>query len=338
MTADQAPRPIGTFRRVAVIVNPRANAGAASRVFPLMRERLAQILAGAELSCLVTQDAAHATRLGAFVPADLLVMVSGDGTVHNVAQGLMRRPRAERPALCMLPVGSGNDYARTLGMPLEAAAALDGLASAVCVPTDVGCCTVLVPPPDLVRRKLPPEQVYFLETMSIGVDAAVALNTMELRASTRSRGRSLYARAAVSAIVKELRPYHAEYTIDGTPHSDDLLIFAVQNGPTYGSGFKVAPRARITDGVLNVCTGRNMGALRALRCLLRIKSGTHEQHPRFSTYECRELTVSLDRLLPIQCDGERVSGSSFAVSVIPGALDVLVPEGSPVLDGLRSGS
>jgi YegS/Rv2252/BmrU family lipid kinase len=252
----------------------------------------------------------------------MLVIVGGDGTVHDVAQGVMQRPRQERPVMAVVSVGSGNDYARTLGMPRDVAGILAQLKGAAVMPVDVGRCAIL-------DASLPgaSQEVFFLETMSFGVDAAVALRTVELRRATHAKGLRLYAHAAVSAIIAELADFHAVFTIDGVSYEDDLLIFAIQNGPTYGSGFRVAPKALADDGVLDVCVSRRIGTMRALHALSRMKAGTHEALPSFQTWRARGLEVAIDRDLSIQCDGERISGRRFKIDIVPGALDMLAATG-----------
>ena len=312
------------FNRISLLVNPVAGSGQGRNMIAPVSERLIEIFPDAEVTLIETQGASHASWAAATLDTDLLLVVSGDGTVHDVAQGIMKRPRTERPVLAHIPIGSGNDFARTLGLPADPRAALETFATAVCLPIDVGRCSV----------KDDTTQIYFLETLSFGVDAAVAINTVELRKTTRMRGTGLYARAALSAIIHELRPFHATYMADELRVESELLICAVQNGPTYGSGFLVAPSARITDGKLNVCVARRMNKLQALYCLTRIKAGTHEGLAHFSTYVVRRFEIRLNHQLPIQCDGERMQGTHILIEAMPDALDVLVPRDASVLTGL----
>ena len=313
-----------SFRNITVVVNPVAGFGAGIALLPRVLERLPQFFPDARITSIETQSSAHASEIGASVSADLLVIIGGDGTLHHVVQGVLTRPQHERPTVSLIAVGSGNDYARTLGIPSDAALALEILPEAVSLAVDVGCAEV----------KDRDETIYYLETLSFGVDAAVAINTMELRKTTHTKGLRLYARAAISAVLNELKPFHASCYVDGSPHEFDLLICAVQNGPTYGSGFKVAPRASITDGLLNICVARRVGTLRALYYLLRIKSGTHEQLKAFSTFETSHFEIKLDHQLPVQCDGEQIFGTHFDIRVLSGALNVLVPRNAPVLPAL----
>ncbi|MDR3307813.1 MAG: diacylglycerol kinase family lipid kinase [Coriobacteriales bacterium] len=304
-----------TVKTIAVVVNPVAGDHLGARVWPRIEQQLVTAFSNRDVSVYQTQSKEHATALGASLNADLVITVSGDGTVHDVAQGILQRPRANRPALTVIPIGSGNDYSRTLGISTVPENAVAALHSMVRCATDVGQCN----------------NTFFLETLSFGVDAAIAINTVEMRKTTHTSGTMLYAHAAVLALLHDLRPRHARYTIDGVEHEDDLLIFAVQNGPTYGSGFRVAPRALITDGKLNVCTATRVSTPYALLCLARILRGTHEGLKPIHTYEAQNLTVDFDTPIPTQCDGEEQEGSRFNITIHPAALDVLVPPASPIL-------
>jgi len=312
---------VQTFSRIIALVNPVAGSGLGAAVLPHAREQLPKVFPDADITFIETQNATHAGELGATLDADLLVVIGGDGTLHDVVQGIMRRPLEQRPAVALVAVGSGNDYARTIGASSNPQEAISSLASSVPLVVDIGRIT----------ETNNNEVTYYLETLSFGVDAAVAIKTMELRKATGATGTRLYARAAISAIFNDLTPFHVTCRIDGEPLEDVLLICAIQNGPTYGSGFKVAPRASITDGLFNICVGQRMSTLHAMYYLLRIKAGTHESLKRITTYTASRFDISLEKQVPIQFDGEELLGTSFCVEVMPGALTVLVPFASPAL-------
>ncbi|MDR2714892.1 MAG: diacylglycerol kinase family lipid kinase [Coriobacteriales bacterium] len=309
------------IKTIAVLVNPVAGSGLGAKTLVQAQEQLPEVFPAAQIDIVESQSKEHVSEFATTTQADLLIVIGGDGTLHDAAQGLLTRPQKERPLVTLIAVGSGNDYARTLGISQNPQEAFAALAHAVPIRVDVGCCT----------SNASDTPTYYLETLSFGVDAAVGLNTHELRKTTRTKGLRLYARAAISAIFTELKPYHAVCKIDDETLEDDLLICAVQNGPTYGSGFKVAPQASITDGLLNICVAQRIGTLRALYYLTRIKAGTHETLPAVSTYVACRFDIKLDREVPIQCDGERLLGTQLSVELLPAALEVLVPKDSPVL-------
>ena len=309
-------------RSITVVINPAAGNNTGTRIKPDVERLFRDIFPEHDIDFTEPGSKDQAIALGAKSQSDLIVVVSGDGTLHDLAQGILSRPRAERPALSIIPIGSGNDYARTLDVSKDPLAAIRALASGVRVSADVGKCN----------------QTWFLETLSFGADAAVAIKTIDLRKTTHTSGALLYAHAAVIAILKELRAHHIRYRIDGQDLEDELLILAVQNGPTYGGGFRIAPKATITDGLLDVCTSTKVGTLKALFFLFSIFNGKHEGYKSFRTYRAKSLTVDLDEPVPVQCDGEAQQGIHFEIAVVPDALDVIVPADSPVLGARKDAS
>ncbi|MDR3052526.1 MAG: diacylglycerol kinase family lipid kinase [Coriobacteriales bacterium] len=305
------------IQSIAVIINPVSGSGTGARIAAELAKEFKARFEGYDLTFIETRSKEHAIELGATQRADLLIMVSGDGTAHDLVQGIMSRPRDVRPAFSIIPIGSGNDYARTLGIVPNALEAVRALAEGVRVSSDVGLCN----------------DVYYLETLSFGIDAAIAAQTIVLRRTTKAQGVVLYAHAAVLAILKDLKSHHARLTMNGRTYEDDFLICAVQNGPTYGGGFCVSPHARITDGKLNVCFATKVATLPALYYLTRLFRGTHEKLKVFSTAEVERMTIDFDEPVPAQWDGEPQMGSHFEVEILPGALDVIVPKDSPVLRG-----
>ena len=304
---------LAQYKKVTLLFHASAGSGAGGKHLPQVVERVRTLFFHAELEMVETQSKEHIVNLGQTSTADLILCLTGDGSVHDLAQNLVGRPRGERPVVALLPAGSGNDYARTLGIPLDPLKALAVLGD--CVPTlvDVGCVN----------------QIYFLETLSFGVDAAVALNTEELRRKTGSRGLRLYARAAVSAIIHELNPHKVRAQVEGRELTLNPLILAIQNGRTYGSGFMVAPNASVTDGKLDGYYCSDISKLTALYYLFRMKNGRHENLKHFSHFSTDTLELELEEQVPIQCDGERLLGRKFSISVVPKALEVLALPTAP---------
>ncbi|MDR1088085.1 MAG: diacylglycerol kinase family lipid kinase [Coriobacteriales bacterium] len=304
---------LSPYQKITLLVHAGAGSGTGGRFASPVAEGLRRAFPGAEIELVETRSKQHIEEIGRSTAAEAVICLTGDGSIHDLAQALMTRPRSERPTLGMIPAGSGNDYARTLGMPLDPLKAVELLPSCRPVRADIGRVNT----------------VYFLQTLSFGVDAAVALNTEDLRRSTRSRGLSLYARAAVAAILHEFDAHEVRIRTEDDEFLLRALILAVQNGPTYGSGFKVAPSASITDGILDVSIISGIGKPTALYYLSRIKRGTHERLSGVMSFRSSRLELEFTEQLPIQCDGERLTGQSFAIAVVPDALDVLAAPDAP---------
>jgi len=261
-----------------------------------------------------TESREQTRGLAEILLTDMIISFSGDGALCDIAQGLMRRPKEQRPLLAAVPIGSGNDFAKALGLPMNPWSAISRLARGKRSWIDVGCVN----------------GQYFLNTLSFGIDAAIAGRTTELRKSTRRRGFLLYAQAAVGAIVKEMKPHHYSLTVDGEQLERELLICAIQNGPYYGGGFKIAPRAILDDGLLSICMATEVSTPAALYYLTRIARGTHEKLREVETRKASRVELLLDEPIQAQCDGEPIEGLVFGdkgwrfeVELLPRALEVL---------------
>jgi len=290
-----------------LLVHAGAGSGKGGRVAPQVTVALQSLFPKAELEVVETKSKEHIREVGYTSQVDLLLCLSGDGSLHDLAQSLVERSDDKRPILAPIPAGSGNDYARTLGIPL------DSLKAALILPQ---CKPVMA---DVGRVN----GTYFLETLSFGVDAAVALNTEELRLTTKARGGVLYAHAAVNAILHEFDSHQVRIKIENEEFSHNSLLLAVQNGPSYGGGFKVAPNASIVDGMLDMCVVSGIRKPTALYYLTQMKSGKHEHLKGVTCFRMPRLELEFGQQPPAQCDGERLLGLKFSIDVVPAALKVL---------------
>ena len=298
------------LEKVLLIVNPAARNGtarqAAGQAATALRARLGQD------AVTVAFTAGPRDAVGIAAESEgctTVVALGGDGVVHEVANGLMRCRPGVRPALGVIPVGSGNDYARAIGVPTDVEAACALLCGTPPVFTDVG----------RVNGR------YFVETLSFGVDAAIALDTVERRARTGRTGTILYAEAGIDQLTHHLvaRSYRASF--DGAvPQSGQSITFAVQVGPYYGGGFRICPEAAFDDGLLDVCMSHPpVGVARALGIFALAKGGRHVGLRQIELRRCGTLRVEFDEPPPAQMDGERIEAAAFDVAVEHGALRVV---------------
>ena len=303
---------MSALEKVLLIANPTAANGAAAQAAQRATEALRARLGQEAVQLVLTAGPQHATELAAGADGvSTVVVLGGDGVIHEAAAGLMRRPADARPALGIIPVGSGNDYARALGVPAKLDEAVELLFACGSRPTDVGCVN----------------GQFFVETLSFGVDAAIALDTVERRVRTGRTGTVLYFEAGLDQLTHHLDKRHNRTSFDGAPAVDGTSItYAVQVGPYYGGGFKICPQAALDDGRLDVCISHPpAGPVRAV-CIFALALGGH--HTGLSQVEmrqCRSLHVDFDEQPPAQIDGERIEACTFDVSVQPAALQVLRP-------------
>ncbi len=300
--------------KVLLIANPASRHGEGA-VAAVRAERLLRETVGARLAVMLTSHQGHAADIAESAAGlDAVVALGGDGLIHEVLNGLMAIPAALRPPLGVIPAGSGNDYAGALGMAATLTDIVHQLDNAPHRTSDVGCCN----------------GEYFMETLSFGLDAAIALDTIERRERTGAAGFSLYVQSGIDQLLHNLKPRRMEAVFDGKERREDIILCAVQNGPTYGGGFRICPDALFDDGLLDVCIAHApVGALKAGWVFLRAKSGHHRHFKEIETFRAREISLRFDEPLPVQIDGEPLFETEYKISVEPGALRVIAPNDKP---------
>lgn len=305
------------FGRVHLIANPAAQIGRGAQAAETATRLFRAALGDDAVTCTFTAGPGHAAELAKASAAQgfgCVVALGGDGIANETARGLMCVPRASRPAFGIVPVGSGNDYARTLGLrfPKGVEATVDQLLRATPRPLDVGS----------VNGRC------FLETLSIGLDAAIALDTVERRRRTGRTGTMLYLESGLDQLAHHLHAFSALVFSDGeSAQGRSLFLMAVQIGPTYGGGFRICPHAKADDGLFDVCTvDAAIGKPKGIVAFLLARAGLHGRFPHVRFSRTRRLHVGLDAPVAIQVDGEPLSSRILDIECVPGALDVLVPE------------
>jgi diacylglycerol kinase (ATP) len=294
--------------RFYVIVNPTAGRGAAAHARARVEAELAR--AGVAYTVVLTERRGHAARLAeaaarAGWPA--VVAVGGDGTVHEAVNGLMNAADGGPSVpLGIVGVGSGNDFAKLAGVPVDAAEAVRRMAASEPRAVDVGRVNGL----------------WFSNGVGIGLDAAVAVQVDRRR---RFRGIFMYL-DALAKVLRDYRAPHMTVDVDGARLADaPMTLVTVGNGGRHGGGFWICPDARIDDGVLDVCMCTGLGILGILRFLPRVMRGTHVGASCVHMHRARRVRVTSPDPLPVHADGEIVSDAAHEVEIEihPGRLRVL---------------
>ncbi len=300
-------------RKIKIIFNPMADMGnawrAASDLRPIIEE-----YGGADWSGTVYPT--HATELARQAGEEgyeRVIAIGGDGTVHEVLNGLMQLPPEQRPILGIVPLGSGNDFARAVGVPASPAEALRRALIADPRPTDVGWIR-----DDLGRQE------YFDNTLGIGFDGVVNLRSHRL---PLLRGFLMYFVAVVQTILLNFDPMKLHIETDTETLDAHVLMLTLCNGPREGGGFHVAPAARPDDGLLDYVLVSRLSRLMMFRLIPEFMNGTQARFPQVRLGTFRRLTLVSDRPLYIHADGEVFSGFGtrlhrLEVEVLPGALRV----------------
>lgn len=296
-----------TTSRMLLIVNPEARHGETGTLVPVIE----QLLQSTDHDLVLTTHMGHAAELARDAHGyDVLVAVGGDGTVHEVLNGIMARPEDDRPALGLIPTGSGNDTRRTLGIPEDIAEATLALISGRRRRFDVGRCN----------------GTYFSNSFAAGLDARVTAKAVEYKTTTRRSGLWLYFTALIHVLLNELYAHRVRLRWDGgSEEQADALIVAATIGTTYGGGFKIAPDAVPDDGLLEICVIDPLTLPQALIRLPFVVFGKHVGMKVVHMSRHRSVVIESDDAMPAQIDGEVLVGNRFEVEVLPLAIECVVP-------------
>jgi diacylglycerol kinase (ATP) len=308
--AIDANRTIGPVpNALLVIVNPIAGGGRAARLVPWLRERLAS---RADARLVVTRRPGEAEEVAGgarAAGADRVVAVGGDGTIQEVVNGVV--DGAAAATVGIVPVGSGNDLARSLGLPRDPAAAWT-----VAIGRGERAVDLLLATGGDGRRR------WFGSAGGIGFDAQVAA-AMATRAGWQ-RGQLGY----LLTTLAELRRFsnrRVELTIDGVVIARQILFVAIANGEYYGGGMRIAPGAAVDDGSFDLCVVGDVSRLTALRQLANLYRGTHVHHPQVDMHRGRSVAVAGDAATLVHLDGEPFGGLPLQVELHPGRITVASP-------------
>lgn len=300
--------------KVKIILNPMADMGNAWRVARDLRSITEQ---HGNVTWSGTVYPGHAIELAKQAGEegyDRIIAMGGDGTVHEVVNGIMQIPENKRPTLGVVPVGSGNDFAHGIGatQPSDRALrrALDGEASTV----DLGLMT------DGDGRK-----EYFDNTLGIGFGATVTIRSHRL---PLLRGFLMYLTAVLQTILIDHNPIQMQIETDGEQWNQSVIYLVLCNGPREGGGFLIAPAANINDGILHFAMIQNVSRLMMFRIVPEVMKGTHGRFKQVKMGTCKKFTLTADRPLYIHADGEIFSGPgrdvrSVAFEILPNALKIV---------------
>lgn len=296
--------------RHLIIINPAARHGETAALVPVIQKLLATL----PHDTVVTERIGHAKELAAGAhDYDVVVAAGGDGTVHEVLNGLMSIPSESRPALGLLPTGSGNDTRRTLGVPSDLTSAALTLGTGRRRRFDVGLCN----------------GIYFNNSFAAGLDATVTAKTVEYKVTKKRQGLWLYLSALLHVLFHELRAFPMSIAFDDEPPTAvETLIVAATQGPTYGGGFFITPDAIPDDGLFDVCTIDPLTLSQALVRLPFVIFGRHTKMSVVHMSRHRSITIESEVPLPAQVDGEVLLENRYVVSNVPAAIECVVPRGA----------
>ena len=296
--------------RLGVIVNPTAGRGAGkaegAKAIELFSAAGIEVvdLTGADMN-EANANARHAINDS---QVDGIVVVGGDGIAHlgvNLCAG------TDLP-LGMIGAGTGNDLARSIGMPLnDTAGSVDIILAHLNNPRTV----------DAVKAQTSTGEFWFFGTISAGFDALVNQRANRWR---WPKGPSRYTLAMLAELAS-FKPIHYEATIDGEHRSFQAMLCAVANSESFGGGMRVAPNAIIDDGLLELFIVHSISRPEFIKVFPKVFTGEHISHPAVEIIQAKQVKISSGNM-PAYSDGEAVGHSPVSAQIMPGSLRVFAPK------------
>ena len=254
----------------------------------------------------LTRAAGHATELAreaARQQADAAIAIGGDGTINETARGLV----GTQTALGVIPRGSGNGFARELGMPLDFNKALTALANAHIKPCDAGTAN----------------NELFLNVCGVGIEAEIAWQFMQ-HGQTGARGKWPYFKIGAKTVLAYKPPTFA-LEIDGTRTQAAPLTLVFANGRQYGSNFKIAPKADFSDGLLDMVAVHNLPKWKLALALPGFFTDSWRPFGITRSTQVKHVTISREGSFPYHIDGEpRQAQNILDISIQPHVLTTLL--------------
>jgi YegS/Rv2252/BmrU family lipid kinase len=294
------PSPLPPDPHFRVIVNPQAGRGQGAKWLSCIRD----LLQGLRHDLVQTQGPRHATTLARAAAAegcDVVVAAGGDGTVFETINGLVGSPCA----LGVLPIGSGNDFVKPLGIPRDLEGAVARLRTGQLRRIDLGRLG----------------DIYFGNGLGIGFDAQAA---METRAVPHLRGLAMYLVAIVRTACRFRAPT-LKVCFDGEQVQGRYLMATVANGRCLAANFWLTPQAEMDDGLLDLCLIRAMPLALFFYHLPKVMRGKHTHLRQVQISRARHVQVEADRPVPIHADGEILATGATVLEaeIMPGALQIV---------------
>lgn len=299
--------------RIKVILNPTSDQGRA-------KQSVDEIITAGEkwggMDLTLTEHGGHAKQLAqqaADAGYDVVVAAGGDGTVHEVMNGLMQA-KNKKAVLGVIPIGSGNDFAFGLDTPLDLTAAVARVFNGNPKRVDLGRVE------DRNGRF-----AYFDNNLGIGFDALVVIRTETI---TRVHGFLMYFVAVLQTMAYYFFKPRLTLQFDDEKTAQEVLFLALGIGPRGGGGFFLTPDARQDDNLIDSCTVNAIGRVSMLNMLGQAIKGTHINSPHVTMRKSRHITVKSESGLPIHVDGEMFAYPEddvreLIISSVPQAIQVM---------------
>jgi diacylglycerol kinase (ATP) len=298
-----------------VIVNPTAGANSTHKKWPDISSLLKQ--SGLRFDFQFTEDRGHAIEIANEAASDgyrHLVAVGGDGTIHEVANGILQSKNSSSTILGVINTGTGGDLIKSIGIHMDYIKACGIVNSPNRLLMDVGVVTYQKSGQTLQR--------FFVNSAGVGFDARVVDATEKL---PKWFGGTIPYLTALFRTFIGYRNETAAYKIgDSAPEEAKILSLVVANGGYFGGGMHIAPEAKLNDGLLDVVVMGNFGKFEILKNLSKVYRGTHSNVPKVKMNRSTEITVESQHKLILQADGEVLGETPASFTILPKSLNLVI--------------
>jgi YegS/Rv2252/BmrU family lipid kinase len=313
-------------RKVAVVANPHAARGKVGKrwneIASALQARFPRI------NKQFSEESGHAIELTRDLLRqghELVIAAGGDGTINEVANGFVSDDGSIFPnaRLGILPLGTGGDFQRTLGVPSELEAAIEVLAGGKSAAIDVGKAT-------FVDHDGKPASRYFVNVASFGMGGAVAAQSKNLWSRLSGKLAFLW---ATFVVVTGYRGRPVTLELDGAPLPGPFHItnVAIGNGRYHGGGMQPCPTALLNDGILEVTVIEYLNPFELARDIRILYSDNVYSHSKVRHYHAHQVRARSEQNTLLEIDGEPLGSLPLEVGMARGRLNVVVPPSSPIL-------
>jgi YegS/Rv2252/BmrU family lipid kinase len=264
-----------------------------------------------------TESRGHALELSLLAANEgynLLVAVGGDGTIHEVVNGLLSSANSKSVALGIIGTGTGNDFIKSMGIPkdyMKSSRMVTGERRRL---VDAGQVEYTDNDGQRAVR-------YFINGAGVGFDAEVADGSKRV---PHFMGSTVPFVLSLLKLLPFYRNKDIRLNIDGRDEERRVLSVVVANGAFFGGGMRIAPQAALDDNLLDVITIGDVHKLELLQVFPRVYKGTHTTHPKIRVEKAGQVSIECDKRILLQADGELLGCGPVTFRVVPSALNVVL--------------
>ena len=297
-----------------VIVNPVAGAYSTRRKWPRISRVLKYV--GLSFDYEYTEGVGHAMELARLAASDgyrYIVAVGGDGTVNEVANGILHSTNPTETSLGVVSTVTGSDFVRSVGIPRNYTIACSSLTSSRRRLIDVGVVEF--------KSKGQTLQRFFVNVAGVGFDAVVVETTEKL---PKYFGGTIPYLAGLFRSLFSYRNKSVTLSVGDRVEAARILNVVVANGGYVGGGMHIAPKAELSDSLLDVVIIGDVGKFELLKALPTVYKGTHVNHPKVRVEQATHIAIESSERVLVYADGELLGECPASFWLMPAALSVVV--------------